>query len=205
MELGIDSPDDWNIKYRDTVAMLDGGPVYLSRMLDDGDIDLYTASGNGWSPKRVNISDVELDHTVPPCGLINFKSTVIDVYRTGVKQYRRGFTFNNHAFEHRTMMENYHRRIFKSNIEQDVPMIESIFNPVYYTPQGALNEILAKERIAAAITNRYYFAVSPYVPYIHLGYDKYIIGRVNENTAECTLFRSAAPLAQDVSQYIQLK
>ena len=82
--------------------------------------------------------------------------------------------------------------------------MHDLFNPLYYTPEGGLEEILEKRRIASAISNRYYFAVSASVPYIYLGFDKYIIGRVNEDNARCRLFKSAEPLLEDVSRYINV-
>jgi len=204
MELGIDTPEDWNIKYRDTVALQNDEVVFLQKMRSDGLVEMYTLRNGAWTPDRAHIAELELDHTVPECGIINFKKTCINVFRTGHKQYRRGFTFHNEAFAYKALLENSHKRVFSKSIRQDAKMIDRIFHPIYYTPEGALKELLNKKRLVAAITNRYYFSVSAHVPYIYLGYDDYIIGRVNETNAKCRLFKSAAPLAQDVSQYISL-
>ena len=204
MELGIDSIDDWNIKYRDTVARDTSGLVHLAKMKGDGMVDLYRPVNGSWVPGRESISDLQLDHTIPECGLINYKETGVHVFRTGNKQYRRGFTFSKEAFKHTTVQARLLARVFGTQVEPSAGLVQEIFDPVYYTPEGGLAEILQKRRIVSAITNRYYFAVSTYVPYIYLGYDDYIIGRVNESNATCRLFKSASPLAQDISQYIPL-
>jgi len=213
MDLGIDSIDDFNIKYKEVIApFIDHkgkeGILLIEYLRNDGKLKGHCLDNNGsWKIASMSLDKVQLDFTMPPLGLINHKKAVVDITRKAKKQYRRGFTYSNGIINLKVMEEfiYYEQVKDQEHISKSGELVTDIYNPLYYSVEGALDLILSKDRPTVAITNRYYISSSPRLPYIYLGFGGYVIGRVNERSGRCLLFKSAEPLLEDVSNYVDLR
>jgi len=207
-----DAPRDFNQKYGDCIVRASykgaAGEVYQIHSIDEGDSSalsghMLNESGT-WIPTSLVISDTEIDFTIPNMGMINVDSNVIYVRRTTTKQYRQAFTFKNSVvvgsvIEH----ELANLKGVYINVK-DGKVVKNIFDPVYYSLEESLERIYSGEAIASAITSRYYVSVSPYLPFVYLGFMGKVIGKIERRTGGCFLYPEARPLTEDVSQYITI-
>jgi len=213
MELTLDSIDDFNLKYRDCVVELtykdNEEELFLIEYLDSSIyLHGYITSDSGqWIPANYELCDVELKFTMPELGLVNYSKRVVAVTRRPRKQYRRGFTFKNSVIATNVVEMSLSRSLFgKGEAAQNCDLVNTIFNPIYYNPKDALDLILNKKATTVAINNRYYLSSSSRLPYIYLGFsDGLVIGRVNERTGKCTVFKSASPLLEDLVNYVEIR
>jgi hypothetical protein len=212
MDLTIDVPDDFNLKYKDCVGILkdkDGqSDIFLVEyMSGDGDAIFGFKNNNGvWKTAVHKIDEILLDFPMPPLGLVNHKDVVVDVTRHPKKQYRRGFTFRNNVITTELVEEAIAFSRSSNPYDQDAALIQDIFDPMYHTIEDALALVCSGKRATVAISNRYYLSASTALPYIYLGFGKdMIIGRVNESNGMCTVFKSATPLLEDLSSYVTIR
>jgi hypothetical protein len=213
MDLFSETPNDFNLKYRDCVCYLsqpkEESELFLIENISDTGKTLhgYTSKKGQWTTKTVRTNNVDLDFHMPDLGLINFKGYVLNVVRRATKQYRRGFTWKNGVITFNVIEEMLPHYLGKGTaINKTAALVEQIFDPIYFSVEHGLNLLLSGERQTVALNNRYYLSMSTKLPYIYLGFaNGNVIGRVNENTGRCTLFASAAPLLEDVSTIVNVR
>jgi len=207
-----DSRGDFNQKYGNCIvrASFKGGDFKLFQIyqFENETNDALTGhilSENGsWVPNTRDIKDLEFDFTVPRMGMINVDSAVMYIRRTTTKQYRQAFTFKNGVIIG-SMIEAglTHLKGLHAGIE-DTRVVRAVFEPTYYPLEEALERVYSGEAIACAITHRYYVAVSPYLPYVYLGFMGKVIGKIDRQTGGCFLYREARPLMEDLTQYMDI-
>lgn len=216
MILTLDTPDDFNLKYKDCVCYLTHNKdnttteeLFLIEYLDDNGKTLYgyVNRGNTWATKYYKLADVDLSFHMPDLGLINHQGIVVYTARRAAKQYRRGFTWKNEVITARTVEELLQ---IKANnyggLSHSAGLVHDIFDPMYYTLDSALELMVQDKQPTIAISNRYYISMSTRLPYIYLGFaNGNVIGRVNENNGRCTVFKSASPLIEDLSAYVAVR
>ena len=209
MDLGIYAPDDFLQRYGDCVVKISTvrGNTYLFQIARVTDIEMrgYALIGETWVPKTFKLKNIEMDSTFPELGAINIPGSVAIISRKVHKQYRQAFNFRNSVIGS-TVVEAHLRqgdepRAFRL---KDTATVREIFYPTYTTVHEAIMAINSKVAMARAISSRYYIACSAILPCLYVGYNNFTIGRINETTGECTLFEEAAPLREDLQQYISV-
>jgi hypothetical protein len=212
MDLTIDTPDDFNLKYRDCVGILtdEGGntDIFLVEYMDSEGSSIYGFRNNDgiWKAAGHNVHKINLDFPMPSLGLVNHKEFVVDITRNPRKQYRRGFTFKNSVISTDLVEADIAYSLVPSPYDLTASLVQDIFDPMYYTVEDGLSLLLSGKRPTVAISNRYYLSTSTTLPYIYLGFGKdMIIGRINEANGMCTVFKSAAPLLEDLSSYVTIR
>lgn len=212
MDLTIDVPDDFNLKYKDCVGILKDKEgqtdLFLIEYMNGEGDRIYGFRNNGgvWKPCGQSINDISLEFPMPPLGLVNHKDVVLDVTRHPRKQYRRGFTFRNNVITAELVEGDIAFSRSSNPYDMDAALVQDVFDPIYYTVEDALALICSGKRATAAISHRYYLSASTALPYVYLGFGRdMIIGRVNESTGVCTVFKSATPLLEDLSNYVTIR
>ena len=207
-----DSKGDFNQKYGNCIvrASYKGGDqkLYQIHEFESDNTDILSGhilNENGsWIPNARDIADLEFDFTIPRMGMINVDSNVMYVRRTTTKQYRQAFTFKNRVIIGSVIESDLSRIKGHSLHVESSNVIKAIFNPKYYSLEEALEKVYSGEAIACAISHRYYVAVSPYLPFVYLGFMGKVIGKIDRQTGGCFLYREARSLTEDIMQYMDI-
>lgn len=211
-----ETAQDFHLKYSECVGFLthkDGSDeMYMVEDVktvhgEPQELRGYVAKNGKWCARTYKLKDIEsLDFPMPELGFVNHDKLVVNVVRSPEKQYRRGFTTSRGVITSRVVEEYISMHHNLPSFRAGVPFIQDVFDPKYFSPEHALAELESKKRVAAAVTNRYYIAVSHKLPYVYLGFgNEYVIGRVNEQNGKITLFNSARPLYEDLSNYFTIR
>ena len=213
MDLGIDSVEDFNIKYKGGCVVrisceennIPPNTLYkIDRLDSDKYLYGYQGSGTSWKPQKLHLSTIEMDPSFPPLGAINYGKAVHIVTRNATKQYRRAFTRKKKVVRFMPVDVATNTVLQTPDLDDSLKATKAIFFPKYYTVEQAIKQIKDNKAWSVAITPRYYIGISVGLPFMYVGYNGYVLGKISTTNGTCSLYKAAIPLIEDLSTIMEV-
>jgi len=211
MDLGTDSINDFNIKYKEGSYFIVTDPkgkkgIFKTGRLHENKVlegRMCTNPNKGFVSVAFPIEDIEADFSFPKLGAINYDKGVCIVTRNAVRQWRRSLTFRKNVISI-TLIDANVLGMHSKMLTENAKSVHSMFFPEYYNINEAIELILKKKKVTVALNSRYYIGINLRLPYIYLGYNGYIIGRVRKRDGACLVFPSGTPLIESLSTLVEV-
>ena len=187
MYIEHDTNDDASRKWRRCVIAYEEGGVLHPFLIESIDIRkgklgrYYRMSGwhienNTWTPSSISSTKKGLVTDFPDLGFVIFRNVPVHLYRTGDRQYKKGYCSN-------TVASNITCRdtIGFLSVDYNSPeIVQQVFNPKYGSIKEVLKGIYNKTFIGAGVTNNIAIAATTKSILPAVYYKGNIVGFIND-------------------------
>ena len=164
---------------------------------------------SGMSEKIISCDDELINIACPTLGAINLEDICIHLSRRNQRQWRRGFR-SSHAnfFDPGLPFRHYVKEDGRSRIpSRDTKvstLIDAIWNPEYFSLEGAVASIYDGSRTGAAISKDFYIYCDQQLNLPAIGYNNLMVGTVNK-ACKVSLFKDCVHLTESLSEVMANK
>lgn len=148
------------------------------------------------------LNDIVCKWDVPNTGVLNYKDMVIYIQYLAGRVWRRGLSSKSLKI---IDPNKYTSNVVKYGGKRGVPsysvnsILYDLYNPVYFTPNRAIELILSGNQRAVAISDKYFFSINMYDENILVGYKGWIVGEIKDNII--ILKAEVKHLYEELSEY----
>jgi len=157
-------------------------------------------------PVRVDVpvNDGTIDFGFPArLGNVNYKTFVVHLSRSPLRQYRKALAVNNFKREiiSRSMLTAIKKEVSPDRLIEQGDFIYRIFNPTYFSYEESIDMVRKYERISAAFSENLCVGVEATSQHIHLYYRTLLVGIINDDNS-ITLLQNSQHLRELIQSHL---